>query len=171
MISDHTSAAAPRVVEAHELDADPRLQSDRSVVTGSMRTVRSAGTQDAISVTRNRVRPTAAKVSGSMGPTPLSSLVRSPAVTAAPATPSNKPIPATTTLSRTTSPTTSAGRAPRASRTPNSRVRWATPYDVSPYSPTAASSTARAAKTPSSTVWNRGAATDSAMNSSNDLTS
>ena len=43
-----------------------------------------------------------------------------------------------------------AGRAPSAMRTPISRVLWLTEYATTPYKPTAPSSSARAAKPPTS---------------------
>ena len=59
------------------------------------------------------------------------------------------PIATTRSPSRITSDATSAARAPSAMRTPISRVRCPTSYEITPYTPTAASNSASAPNTPS----------------------
>ena len=84
---------------------------------------------------------------------------------AAPETASFIPFP-------TTIPTISRGRAPRASRTPISRVCWLTEYEITPKIPIVASSNATIAKIPINHAGSRlkKAAGEFAIISSNVLT-
>ncbi len=68
-----------------------------------------------------------------------------------------RPIPnaVIVTPPRTTSRRTSSPPAPSARRMPISRMRRVTPYDTTPYSPTAANRSAMKAKTPSTLVAKR----------------
>ena len=61
-------------------------------------------------------------------------------------TPITTPIPTIRSARINTDPVTRDGRAPNARRMPISRVRVATPNDISPYKPTAASPRASAPK-------------------------
>jgi hypothetical protein len=87
------------------------------------------------------------------------------------ATAAARPMPMPTSASvapwRTTMPRTRPWTAPSAMRIPSSRRRWVTEYAITPYSPSAASTSAVAPNAARSTRLNRrgasGAATTSSM--------
>ena len=79
---------------------------------------------------------------------------------AAPATPSPMPTPVSVRLWPSTRPSTCARRAPRARRIPISVTRRFTAYDVTPYKPRAAMTSASAPKNPESIATSRSCRTD-----------
>src|SRR6185503_14250410 len=132
----------------------------RSASIGSTFVARRAGTKLAARATPVSNTETATKVSGSVALTPNNNVDITRVTAIAPATPTATPISASVSAFPTTLLNTSPGRAPNAILMPISRVRWVTRYDVTPYSPTAAKTSARTANVASKTVLKRGVAAD-----------
>ena len=104
------------------------------------------GTSPAINAVPTSNSPAATNVATSVGSTPYSCADRNRPSHHASGTPSASPTTAIQSASRITSQPTSRPRAPNATRTPISRVRRDTTYDITPYKPTIASDVASTAK-------------------------
>src|SRR5688572_349061 len=138
----------------------------RNASTAGTPAARRAGIQLAASTASTSMVTMPNSVSGSVGSTPYSSERSTRVVAKAPARPHTIPATASANPWPTTSLTTSRRVAPSATRTPISTVRCATPNEITPYVPIAASSSASPAKAPSSMVMNRGCAVAEATRAS-----
>ena len=103
-----------------------QFYSDRNAIAGSTRAARRAGQIHAHRPMAKSRRITAANASGSSGDTCQSWLPRRRLSASAAVKPIATPIAISRNPTRSTSPITSAGAAPRAMRTPISCVRWET---------------------------------------------
>src|SRR5262245_12007532 len=119
-----------------------------STSAGSIRDARKAGSQPASAPTAARTAADPTSVAGSRGSSPYNKVATNvDAHTLTPA-PTSTPTPTSSETRFSTSPTTPRGAAPRAIRIPISVRRLVTAYDVMPYRPRPASSSASAPKNP-----------------------
>jgi hypothetical protein len=135
--------------------------SSRSATTGSTLVVRHAGITVAVNATATNSTGTTPNVAASVVLTANSKLAITRVNANAPTSPTRIPITANSIPCRSTSPRTSPGRAPNAISTPMSWVFCVTRYDITPYSPTAASNIANAANAASMVLEKRWRASES----------
>jgi imidazolonepropionase-like amidohydrolase len=146
-------APAAVIVRGRWYDGDSlRDQSERNATNGSTRAAFHAGNALAARAESRSSVALTTSVTGSVVVTPKSSERNTPVSRSAPAIPITSPRPTMRSAPPTTILRMLCGAAPRATRTPISRLRCATISDITPKMPTAASSIAIIAKAPMSTV-------------------
>src|SRR5580698_7212035 len=151
---DGANLAPPRI-HIYKV-VQPRLRhSCRRAIIGSTPAARLAGNQHATSATPTSPTATTAIVTGSNGLTPKSSVCISRVSSNAAADPIATPSTANLTPCPTIIPSTSRSSAPRAMRIPISFVRCVTEYEITPNTPTAASTSAITPNAPTSINVNR----------------
>src|SRR5690349_18836715 len=137
---------------------------------GSIRDARRAGAQLATTATPPSNSATPTYVSGSTRETPNNSDSSNRLAATAPAMPTVTPATTSSIPRPTTCRTMLADVAPSAVRMPISRTRSATPPEMTPYRPTAASSRAATANASITTNANRRCDADAEINASIDAT-
>src|SRR5580698_3613924 len=135
--------------------------SSRSAAMGSSLAARCAGKKLATAATSVSATMASVRVSGSWGLRPYSIDSAARATASVSTVPTANPITSMVPASRMIMPTTSLRWAPSATRRPISLVRRATVYEITPYRPIVASTTARTPKKPDSVAINRSRSNES----------